>query len=199
MSYRQGFFAFSQPCNACDGEGFSIKDPCPTCKGQSRIQKHEKFTVNIPVGIYDGAELRLKDKGDAGVYGGSTGDFYLKVFIQPDKNYYRRDDDLVTPLTLTYPQLVLGCQVEIENIDGTKETIKVPKGCPVAKEITMPGKGFSRLRGYGKGNLVIITECDIPKKLDVATKEALMKYAEKLGDKPKNEGGISGFFKKFLG
>jgi len=199
VNYQQGFFSFAQPCRECGGEGYTIKNPCQTCKGQSRIQKYDKFTVNIPAGIYDGAELRVKGKGDAGVYGGPSGDFYLKIYIQPDKHFYRREDDLTTNLTLTYPQLVLGCQVEIENIDNIKETIKIPKGCSVGKEIIIPGKGFSKIRGHGKGNLVVITQCDIPKKLDKETKDALMKYAENLGDKTKEDGGISGFFKKFLG
>lgn len=198
--YRQGFFTLSQLCSACHGQGFQITDPCTECRGQSRVQKHEKISVTIPAGIYHNAELRILGKGDAGVFGGTAGDLYLTVEILPDKNFMRKDHDLVTTLVLTYPQLVLGCQIEIENIDGTKETIKVPKGCPVGKEIVVVGKGFAKLRGHGRGNLVIITTCDIPSKLNDDAKEALLSYSEKLGPSSQQQsGGISGFFKKFLG
>lgn len=197
---QRGFFAFSQPCNYCNGQGFTITTPCPTCKGQSRTQKREKFTISIPSGIYDDAELRVKGRGDAGIFGGTSGDLYLKVKITQDKKFWRRDNDLVTSLNLTYPQLVLGCQVEIENIDGKKHNIKIPKGCPVGKEILITGKGFPYPNGYGHGNLVIITQCDIPKNLSADTKDSLMDYAKKLGNDTKNSAsGISGFFKKFLG
>lgn len=198
--YQQGFLSVAYPCSPCQGNGYSIPHPCKSCRGQSRIQKNERFTVTIPAGIYDGAELRLSGKGDAGIFGGSTGDLYLKVMISKDRSFYRRDNDLVTKLNLTYPQLVLGCQVEIENIDGTTHTIKVPKGCQVGHEITLTGKGFKPIRGYGNGNLVIIANCDIPKKLTNDTKNALLEYATMLGNESNsNAGGISGFFKKFLG
>lgn len=196
----KGFFSFAQTCPECRGQGFFIPSPCSACKGQTRVQKREKFTISIPAGIFDGAELRVRERGDAGIFGGESGDLYLQVKVLQDKNFWRKDNDLVTTLNLTYPQLVLGCQVEIENIDGTKETVKIPKGCAVGKEIIITGKGFPLPHGYGKGSLIIITQCDIPQKLDDDTKKALLEYSEKLGNQAKNSSsGISGFFKKFLG
>lgn len=201
IHYQQGFFAYSQPCSSCYGQGFKISSPCSECRGQSRVQKHEKLNITIPAGIYQNAELRVSGKGDAGIFGGSAGDLYLVVNITPNSKFYRRENDLVTTLHLTYPQLVLGCQVEIENIDGSRETIKVPKGCPVGKEIVVPSKGFELLHNKGRGSLVIITNCDIPTKLNEETKKSLLDYAEKLGNNSSSssEGGISGFFKRFLG
>jgi molecular chaperone DnaJ len=200
--FRQGFFSFAQPCNECNGHGIKITNPCQNCRGQSRVQVYEKLSVNIPAGIYNGAELRISGKGDAGMFNGSAGDLYFTIQVLADKNFERRgDDDLVTYLYLTYPQLVLGCQVEITTIDDQKETIKIPKGCPIGEEITLVGKGFVRLHGRGKGNFIIITACDIPKKISSEAKEALLTYAKHLGDQGESRsgGGISGFFKRFLG
>ncbi|HBS47772.1 TPA: molecular chaperone DnaJ [Candidatus Dependentiae bacterium] len=196
ISYQQGFFAFSQPCNQCHGEGFTISDPCPSCKGQSRIQKTENFTVNIPEGIFDSAELRLSGKGDAGMFGGPTGDLYLRVNIKEDKTFYRKNNDLIRHITLSYPELVLGTEIEIENINQTIEKIKISAGTPVGKEISITGKGFKNLKGYGLGNFVIIIDCDIPKKLDAESKKALQNYATKLATN--QPGGFSSFFKKIL-
>lgn len=196
--HRQGFFTFSQACSACQGQGFKIPNPCTECRGQSRVQKHERLAVNIPAGIYHNAELRIVGKGDAGIFGGESGDLYLAVDVATDKVFVRRENDLVTVLALTYPQLVLGCHIEIENIDGTKETIKIPRGCPVNKEIVIEGKGFPRLRGSGRGNLVVITTCDIPTRLSEDARTALLQYSEKVGTSS-SSGGIAGFFKKFLG
>lgn len=198
---RQGFFSYAQTCNSCWGQGFIISNPCSGCHGQSRVQKHERLAdVNIPAGIFDRAELRISGKGDAGIFSGPAGDLYITVHVSEDKKFFRRNNDLVTRLNLTYPQLVLGCQIEIENIDGSKETIKIPQGCPVGKEITVVGKGFPDLRSKTRGNLIIITNCDIPTKLNAETKKSLVEFAEKLGNQSSNsEGTISGFFKKFLG
>ncbi len=199
IHYRQGFFAYSQPCSACNGQGFKITNPCSMCRGQTRIQRHEKLSVSIPAGIFNQAELRISEKGDAGIFGGAAGDIYLTISILPDAKFSRDDHNLITTLTLTYPQLVLGCQIEIENIDTTREAIKIPKGCPVGKLIRVTGKGFPHLQGKGVGDLIIITQCDIPTKLNDDSKKVLLEYAEKLDAQGSNPSGITGFFKKFLG
>lgn len=200
IQYKQGFLMYAQTCGTCAGEGFVITSPCHSCKGQSRAQKYDKFIVTIPRGIFDDAELRIANKGDAGVYGGPAGDLFLKIRIQPDRTFKRVDNDLVCQVMLTYPQLALGCQVEIESIDGTRHTIKIPKGCPVGERITIPGKGFYQLRSNTRGNLVIITQCHVPKKLSQDAKKALSTYSDIIGTNIKDHNGsISGFFKRFLG
>ncbi len=199
IHFSQGFFMYTQACSTCGGQGFTIPSPCPSCNGQSRKQVYDKFNVTIPAGIFDGAELRIAGKGDAGVYGGPSGDLFLRVSVMPDKNFKRVEDDLTCTMLLTYPQLVFGSQVEIENIDGSKETIKISKGCPVGERIIVAGKGFPKLRGTGRGNLVVITNCDIPKKLSDAAKEHLTQYSREIGTSTQGNSGLSGFFKKFLG
>ena len=199
MHFTKGFFMYTQPCTSCNGLGYKIASPCSTCNGSSRTREYEKFSVNIPAGIYDGAELRIKDKGDAGVYGGSTGDLFIKVHVMSDKKFKRVGDDLECSIMLTYPQLVLGGQVEIESIDGSKVTIKIPKGCPVNEHIIVPGKGFPHVRGNAKGNLVVITQCIIPKKLSTDAKKALNEYAQTTGSETtEHENSITGFFKRFV-
>jgi molecular chaperone DnaJ len=200
VTYRQGFFAYSQTCATCGGEGFTIPHPCPACSGHSRVQKLDKFSVSIPKGITDGTELRILDKGDAGVFGGPTGNLYIRIHVTQDKHFRRVGDDLECNITLTYPQLVLGSQIEIESIDGSKETIKVPKGCPVGEKIIITGKGFDNIRTKRRGNFVVITQCHIPKKLSPEAKELLVRYSDIVGTTIEDkEGSIMGFFKKFLG
>ena len=197
---RQGFFAFSQPCSPCGGHGFTIPSPCRNCKGQSRIQKYDKFSVNIPAGVYNDAELRISGKGDAGVYGGPSGELFLKIRVMPDKKFKRIDNDLVCSVMVTYPQLVLGSQLEIESIDGTKHTIKIPRGCPIGEKVMVAGKGFVNLRNKVRGNLIVITKCHVPKKISPAAKKALGEYFEEIGTDVADGGNsILGFFKKFLG
>ncbi len=197
---RDGFFAYSQTCAMCGGEGFTIPNPCSTCKGQSRIQQYETLSVAIPKGIYDEADLRLAGKGDAGVFGGPPGDLYLRVHIAPHPYFKRVADDIECTMTLTYPQLVLGAQMEIKNIDGASEAFKVPAGTAVNDKIVLQGKGFPKLRGKGHGNLIISVTCDIPKKLTAEAEQKLREYAELIGTKTaSSKNSIAGFFKKFLG
>src|SRR3990167_5329954 len=200
IQYQQGFFIHSQVCPKCRGEGYIITSPCTACSGQSRKQKLEKLTITIPKGIYENAELRVAGKGDAGIYDGPPGDLYVRVSITPDKKFKRVESNLECQVMLTYPQLVFGSQVEIESIDGSKHTIKIPKGCSVGERVVIAGKGFQNLRTKQSGDLVIITQCQIPTKLSNKAKELLKEYSEEIGTEAKDEdGAISGFFKKFLG
>lgn len=200
LQFRQGFFMYAQTCPTCGGQGFTIPEPCPACGGQSRKQKLESFTVTIPAGAPNGLEMRVSEKGDAGLYGGPAGNLYIKVHVRPDSRFTRVGNDLQCTIMLTYPQLVFGCQLEIESIDGTKQLLKVPKGCPTGSRLIISGKGFPLLKSRTNGDLVVMVQCDIPKKLSTEAKDALTKYSEVIGTNTNNgEGTITGFFKRFLG
>lgn len=200
LNYRHGIFMYSQACPACQGEGYKISNPCKTCKGQSRVQQYDTFNITIPKGIFNGAEIRVANKGDAGVFGGDSGDLYLKIKVQPHAKFTRIEDDLECSVVLTYPQLVLGSQIELENIDGSIETLKISKGCPIGEPIIIVGKGFPRIRGKGRGNLRVIPKCDIPKKLSSEAEKLLKQYSEIIGTQTdSSESSIKSFFKKFLG
>ena len=86
------------------------------------------------------------------------------------------------------------------NIDGTKEILKVPKGCQVGERLSISGKGFHKIRGKNRGDWIVTTKCDIPKKLPTDAEKSLKEYSEKIGTKIDSNGSsIVGFFKKFLG
>ncbi len=58
--------------------------------------------------------------GDAGIFGGPAGDLLISMHVTADKKFKRVDDDLVCTVMVTYPELVFGCQIEFESIDGSK-------------------------------------------------------------------------------
>lgn len=201
LTYQQGFFMYQQTCPDCGGHGVIITDPCSACKGRSRTQTYDTFTVTVPRGIYEGADLRITEKGDAGVYGGPAGDLFIKIHVMPHKQFKRVGDNLEVNLLLTYPQLVFGCQLEITSIDGSKELIKIKSGCPVGERITIVGKGFYKIRTKtGRGDLIVTTQCHIPQQLSKEARAELEAYSKSIGTSvDSHSGGITGFFKKFLG
>jgi len=197
---RQGFFTYQHTCSSCGGQGFTIPSPCLTCKGKTRIQELDTFSINVPKGMIDGKELRIAEKGDAGIFGGPAGDLFVRVEVKEDAHFKRSGNDLTCTIILTYPQLVFGAQIEIESIDGSKEMIKIPKGCAVGATITVPGKGFPVVQSKARGSLIITTQCHVPTKLSSKATELLEHYSQEIGTTIDSNGGaIRGFFKKFLG
>lgn len=201
VHYQAGIFIQTSSCATCSGRGFIIKDPCKKCNGQSRIQQYDTISVTIPKGVFNGATLRVSGKGDAGIYGGSPGDMIIQVVIPDHKTFKRKGDNIECTVTFTYPQLVLGAQIDIKNIDGSKETLKVPRGCPVGERIVIKGKGFPKLKSRNRGNLIVTTTCDIPRSLSNDAEKKLRNYSEEIGTNVSSSstGTIAGFFKKFLG
>lgn len=203
MQFKQGLFMYTQSCNACAGNGYLISSPCQGCNGQSRVKKYDKFTVTIPQGVFQDAELRVSQKGDAGIYGGPTGDLFIKIAIKPDAHFKRVKDDLVCTINLTYAQLVLGCQIDVISIDETVHSVKIPRGCQIGEEISIRGAGFKKINSSAAGNFVIITHCIIPKKVSSDERKKLLEYAAiadpEIDVDGKTTANRTSFFKKFLG
>ncbi|MER7694002.1 DnaJ C-terminal domain-containing protein [Streptomyces sp. NPDC097610] len=55
---------------------------CTTCKGEGRIVREQHtYKVRIPAGLKDGQEVRIRELGGPGTYGGAPGDLYVTVHI----------------------------------------------------------------------------------------------------------------------
>ncbi len=178
---QQSFFSFAQPCNACSGKGIKISNPCKNCKGKCRVQDYETVSVDIPNIVYNGADLRLTGKGDAGLFGGPAGDLYLKIKIGDYENFVREGDNLVTKVFVHYPLLVLGAEINVYNIDDSLEKLVIPKGCEVGKRLKVAGKGFASASSRKRGDLLVEVHCLIPTKLSTES----LRIVESLGNELK--------------
>ena len=65
-----GSFATVRTCDACNGTGKIIKEPCPDCKGRGRVNRSKRIVVNVPAGIDNGQTLNMRGEGEAGLRGG---------------------------------------------------------------------------------------------------------------------------------
>ena len=85
------------------------------------MQQYDTVTINIPAGIYDGAELRIAGKGDAGIFGGEYGDLFLKISVTPHKQFKRVDDDLESDSYADVSTIwYLGARWISKHLDGEK-------------------------------------------------------------------------------
>ncbi|MBI4668021.1 MAG: molecular chaperone DnaJ [Elusimicrobia bacterium] len=187
----QGFFSLSQACPRCHGEGQIIVSPCPACRGAGRTERAAEMRVRIPAGIPSGTTLRIGGAGDIGERGGTPGDLYIHVVVKEDPRFERNDDDLIHEVRLSYPKVVLGCEIDIPTLNAQKCTVKVPPGTQNGTLLRIKERGMPRFQGRGYGDLFARVTLEIPKYVTGGQKELL----EKL-EKSFLEGEGEGFFKK---
>lgn len=166
------------PCNTCKGNGQTIEEPCEKCGGSGHEKKNSRIKINIPKGAENGTRLRLGGEGEAGQRGGGPGDLYVIVHVKQHPRFVREGPHLLTELDITYPQAVLGAELEIKTLDG-KAKIKVPPGTQPGTILRLRGKGVNSMRARGRGDLHVKINLVVPKKVSGKEKK-LLKELEKL-------------------
>src|ERR687883_1633549 len=92
QSRDQGFFALSEPCTRCGGEGRIIEKPCPVCGGNGRVRRTKQVKVRIPAGARDKMKVRIPGRGNAGRDGGPAGDLYVRTLVEQHPVFKRKGD-----------------------------------------------------------------------------------------------------------
>ena len=141
-------------CPTCNGEGTFITQKCGGCKGEGRVFGEETLSLDIPGGVQDGMQLSMSGRGNAGERGGPPGDLLILIEEEPHEHLVRKELDVVFVLHLSFPEAVLGTQVEVPTIDG-KAKIKVPPGTQSGKIFRLKSKGFPAFQSYEKGDELV--------------------------------------------
>ena len=193
----QGFFSIERTCPSCDGRGEVIADPCDKCHGAGRVAEERTLQVNIPAGIEEGTRIRLAGEGEGGAKGGTPGDLYIFVTLEPHEFFNRDGADLQCRVPISMTTAALGGQIEVTGLDGAKTRVKVPEGTQHGKTFRLRGKGMPILRSPQMGDLYIQIAVETPQKLTAQMREKLMEFQELEGEA--NSPQSSGFFGKMKG
>lgn len=168
-------FVSTVPCSTCHGRGQIIESPCPVCGGSGTVRKRKKISINIPAGTDSGLTMRLSGEGNDGEPGAPAGDLYVTLHVMGHKYFKRVDDDIVSELSISFPQAALGADVMAETLYG-KVKINIPAGTQTHSVFRLRGKGVQHLRGRGKGDQLVKVIINTPTKLSQEQKELLQQF-----------------------
>ena len=175
---QQSFFGMMRSevaCPRCNGQGKIIKNKCPHCNGDGITMGEEIVEVNIPAGVYEGMQLSMRGKGNAGKYNGIPGDLLILVEEEKHPTLVRDENDLIYSLLLDIPTAALGGFAEIPTIDG-KAKVTIDPGTQPGKVLRLRGKGLPSLNGYGKGDIVVNISVYIPETLSKEEKKRIEEF-----------------------
>jgi len=175
----QGFFQMRQTCPRCHGGGRIVEKHCLNCHGQGVEQKPAKIHLKIPPGAADGIQLKVSGEGEAGPLGGPRGNLYVTIRVKPHPQFERDGDDVVLRHSITFPEAALGAEIQVPTLEG-KVKLKIPAGIQPGKIFRLRGKGISNLRGYGKGDQLVLVQVAVPTHPKEEEKKILEEYANYL-------------------
>ncbi len=189
-----GMIQTTMSCKTCQGMGQRNMEPCKSCHAMGLQQKETTLKVDIPEGIYDGAQLRLRGEGGA-AQGMPSGDLYVEIRIQKHPLFQREEDHLYLEVPITYTQATLGSEIEVPTLEG-RAHLKIPKGTPSGTLFRMKGKGIPHLNHPGHGDQFIRVHVQVPSKLSKKQQELLEKLSA-LEEESPSEGLFEKLKKKF--
>lgn len=183
-SERRTFLGVMQtvvPCVACSGTGETVTDPCTECEGQGRVPDRDHVTVEIPAGIEDGMQIRVRGTGEAGLRGAAAGDLIVTVRITPHEFLHREGADLHARMPLTITEAALGAEVRAPGLTDDV-TVTVPAGTQHGDVLRVRGEGMPRLRRGSRGDLLVHAAVEVPRKLTKRQRELLGELGETFGE-----------------
>lgn len=157
-------------CQACHGDGRVATQPCRECRGRGRRSEMRTLEVDVPAGIADGQRIRLAGRGHAGEAGAPAGDLYVLVRVREDERFVRDGEDLITALDVPAPLAALGGSLQAPTLDGPA-AVHVPAGAQPGEVIVLRGQGMPSLRGGRRGDLRVVVNVVIPRRLSEEQRE----------------------------
>jgi molecular chaperone DnaJ len=167
-----GQFVNITVCQNCEGEGRVIKDPCTTCKGDGRIQGESTIKVNIPAGVANNNYIPLHGEGNVGRRGGPAGDIIVGIEEEPHQYFTRRDDDVMLDVYISFPEAVLGADIEVPTLNG-RSRVKIEPGTTSGTVLRMREKGIPHVNSFGRGDQLVRINVWVPKGLNAQERAAI--------------------------
>jgi molecular chaperone DnaJ len=167
-----GQMARTVVCDVCHGDGRVPKQPCGECRGRGLKAVRRELDVDVPAGIADGQRIRLSEQGHAGEVGAPAGDLYVLVRVREDERFVREGDDLIAALDVAAPLAALGATLQTPTLDGMA-SIEVPAGTQPGEVLTLRGEGMPALRRGRHGDLRLVVNVVIPRRLNDVQRELL--------------------------
>jgi len=175
-----GQFVQQRTCPDCGGAGEVLEQPCEVCRGEGRVVASSTLDVDVPRGIHDGQQIRVRGEGHAGLRSKERGNAFVVVRVRPDPRFVRDGDDLHTVATLSMTDAALGMTLSAPGIPEDVE-VEVPAGTQPGSVRVLEGRGMPALRGSRRGDLYVTLDVAVPTRLTDEQRAALAGFAAELG------------------
>ena len=117
-----------------------LKRPEVRSDGTMELQSHT-VRVSIPAGVTEGQLIRLAGQGEPASGGGTAGDLYLEVHVEPHRRFQLDGRDVTLTLAVAPWEAALGASVTVPTLAGDVE-LRVPAGSQSGQKLRLRGRGL---------------------------------------------------------
>ena len=135
-----------------------VANPGPRLISVGTSAGTQTIEIQIPTGINDGDNIQYTGLAPGGQ------DLVVNFRIKPDSNWQRQGDHLITNLTATVWQLVVGAEVPILDIKGNKLMLTIPPQTQMGAMLRVKGRGLPNRAGQ-HGDMMVRMNARIPQKI----------------------------------
>jgi len=142
-----------------------------------RVSSGEEQTIEIkiPLGIQSGQILKYNGLGD-NREPGPRGDLLVRINVREEKNWTRRDDNLVLKCKVNALDMITGTSVRVQTPDGKHIELKIPAGTNTDTKFSIAEYGTPNAITHKRGNLYIHIVPEIIKIKDEKLLEQIRSY-----------------------
>jgi DnaJ-class molecular chaperone len=133
--------------------------------------------VNIPPGIEEGKQIRLRGQGQSGPIGGEPGDALITIRIAAHPFFQLAGRDLKLDLPVTIYEATLGAKIAAPTLAGKVE-LSIPAGSNSGRVLRLRGKGLPAADGKPAGDLYATLKIMLPEGADPEFKELMEKWSK---------------------
>jgi molecular chaperone DnaJ len=159
-----------------------------------KVRKNKKIQIKIPPGVDTGSKLRIRGEGELGERGGPPGDLFIFLYVEPHDFFSRDGDDIICKIPISFTQAALGAEIEVPTLNG-KTYLKIPRGVESGDILRIKGEGFPKIKGHGRGDMVVQLVVKTPKNLTKRQEEILREFEEINNKREREKEGWKRFLK----
>lgn len=145
-------------------------------KERIRLEDGRSLEIDMPSGMIDGQQMRLRGQGIGG------GDLYLTITIAPHCFFNLQGKDVFCRVPITPSEAVFGSAIQIPTLDGFVE-MSVPAGVKSCQRLRLANKGYP-IEGE-RGDQLVEIQIVVPKEPTPEQKELYQKLQELERDNPR--------------
>lgn len=125
----------------------------------------ETINIKVPRGVHHGATIRYAGLGSNADASVARGDLYVQFHIRPHPHFEQHGLDLYRVLNINCFEAILGCEKEVDGIDGRTFKVSIPPGSQYGAKFGITDAGLYSSESTQRGKIILILEIVIPKDL----------------------------------